>query len=147
MLSFSDLLICLNVLAIILRKEATVDIYFRECTIASKINGTSKGVYLPVSKLHSILAIANLLAQNNRSQIYYCGQISLQSSFSDNLTLLGVTFILLAMYIKSFYYLQQAIRFCSLIGKNVVSWCFRMCQATALLSFVCTQKANLWKFV
>ena len=65
MLSFSDLLICLNVLAIVLRKEATVDIYFREYTIASKINGTSKGVYLPVSKLHSILAIANLLAHNN----------------------------------------------------------------------------------
>ena len=32
-------------------------------TIASKINGTSKGVYLPISKLHYILAVANLLAQ------------------------------------------------------------------------------------
>ena len=31
----------------------------------SKINGTLKGVYLPISKLHSILAIANLLAHNN----------------------------------------------------------------------------------
>ena len=61
-----------------------------------------KGVYLPISKLHSILAVANLLAHNNISQICYCGQISLQSaavncSFSDNLTPLGVTFILLAM--------------------------------------------------
>ena len=74
----------------------------RECTIASKIKVTPKGVYLPISKLHSILAIANLLAHNNKSQICYCGQISLQSaavncSFSDNLTPLGVTFILLAM--------------------------------------------------
>ena len=39
---------------------------------------------------------------NNKSQICYCGQISLQSaavncSFYDNLTPLGVTFILLAM--------------------------------------------------
>ena len=61
-----------------------------------------KGTFLPISKLHSILAVANLLAHNNKSQIGYCGQISLQSAavncrFSDNLTLLGVTFILLAM--------------------------------------------------
>ena len=60
------------------------------CTIASKINVTPKGVYLPISKQHSILAVANLLAHNNKSQICYCGQISLQSaavncSFSDNL--------------------------------------------------------------
>ena len=60
------------------------------------------GVYLPISKLHSILAVANLLAHNNKSQICYCGQISLQGaavncSFSDNLTTLEVTFILLAM--------------------------------------------------
>ena len=44
------------------------------------------GVYLPISKLHSILAVANLLAHNNKSLICYCGQISLQSaavSFSD----------------------------------------------------------------
>ena len=58
--------------------------------------------YLPISKLHFILAVANLLAHNNKSQICYCGQISLQSvavncSFSDNLTPLGVTFIFLAM--------------------------------------------------
>ena len=56
-------------------------------------------LYLPISKLHSILAVANLLAHNNKSQICYCGQISLQSaavdcSFSDTF---GVTFILLAM--------------------------------------------------
>ena len=34
-------------------------------TINSKINGTPKGVYMPISKLHSILAVANLLAYNN----------------------------------------------------------------------------------
>ena len=71
-------------------------------TFASKINGTPKGVYLPISKLHSILAVANLLAHNKISQICYCGQISLQNaafncSFSNNLTPLGVTFILLVM--------------------------------------------------
>ena len=49
-------------------------------TIDSKINGTPKGVYLPISKLHSIFDEANLLAHNNKSQICYCGQISLQST-------------------------------------------------------------------
>ena len=48
------------------------------------------------SKVHSILSEANLLTHNNKSQICYCGQISLQSaavncSFSDNLTPLGGT--------------------------------------------------------
>ena len=59
-------------------------------TIASKINGTPRVVCLPISKQHSILAVVNLLAHNNKSQICYCGQISLQSaavncSFSDTL--------------------------------------------------------------
>ena len=58
-------------------------------TIASKINATPKGVCLSISKLQSILAVANLLAHNNISQICYCDQISLQSavvnSFSDTL--------------------------------------------------------------
>ena len=59
-----------------------------------------KDVYLPISMLHSILAVANLFAHNNISQICYCGQISLQSaavncSFSGNLTPDGVTFSLL----------------------------------------------------
>ena len=35
---------------------------------------------LSISKLNSILAVANLLAHNNKSQICYCGQISLQSA-------------------------------------------------------------------
>ena len=34
-------------------------------TIKSKINDTPIGVYLPISKLHSISAVANLLAHNN----------------------------------------------------------------------------------
>ena len=71
-------------------------------TITSKINIINKGVYFLISKLHSILAVANLLAHNNKSQICYCSQISLQSdavncSFSDNLTPLWVTLILLAI--------------------------------------------------
>ena len=69
-------------------------------TIASKINDTPKGVYLPNSKQHSNLAVAYLLAHNNISQIYYyfiteCCIVN--CSFSDNLTPLGVTFILLMM--------------------------------------------------
>ena len=68
--------------------------FMAKWTTASKINVTPKGVYLPISKLHSILAVANLLAHNNKCQICYCGQISLQSaavncSFSDNLTYYG----------------------------------------------------------
>ena len=36
-----------------------------KCTLNSKINGTPKGVYLPISKIDSILAVANSLAHNN----------------------------------------------------------------------------------
>ena len=49
-------------------------------TNTSKINVTPKGVCLSISKLHSILAVANLLVHNNKTQICYCGQISLQSA-------------------------------------------------------------------
>ena len=62
-----------------------------------------KGVYLPISKLHSILTIKNLLAHNNISQISYCGQISIQSAAVNwcfSVTTLGVTFLLLAMLRK-----------------------------------------------
>ena len=38
-------------------------------SIACKIYVTSKVGYLPISKLHSILAVANLLVHNNISQI------------------------------------------------------------------------------
>ena len=75
-----------------------------------------KGVYLRISKLHSNLAVANLLAHNNKSKNCYCGQISLQSaavncSFSDNLTPLGVTFILLAMVPRSMNHSLQFVFF------------------------------------
>ena len=60
-----------------------------------------KGVYLPISKVPSILAVANLLAHNNKSRICYCGQILLQSAIlfitALFLTLSWVPFILLAM--------------------------------------------------
>ena len=83
-----------------------------------------KGFNFPISKLHSILAVANLLAHNNKSQICYCGQISLQSaavncSFSDNLTPLGVTFILLAMV----HILQDWGRIC-LLYREKIFCCF-----------------------
>ena len=64
----------------LLFKEKSEEMSFISVTITSKVNDTSKGVYFPISKLHSILAIANLLAHNNKSQICYCGQISLQSA-------------------------------------------------------------------
>ena len=41
-----------------------------------------KGFYLPISKLHSILALPNLLTQNNITMSYY-GQVnSLQLKYS-----------------------------------------------------------------
>ena len=40
-------------------------------TVNNKINGTTKDVYLPISKIHSILAVANLLAYNNLWLCYY----------------------------------------------------------------------------
>ena len=39
---------------------------FNTCTINSKINGTLMGVYLVISKLHSILVVANLLATSKQ---------------------------------------------------------------------------------
>ena len=36
-----------------------------DSTTNSKINGTYKDFYLPISKLHSILSVPNLLAHNN----------------------------------------------------------------------------------
>ena len=55
------------------------------CTISSKINGTSKGFYLSMSKLHSILAVANLLAHNNITNSYYVqvNLLQLESSVSS----------------------------------------------------------------
>ena len=80
-------------------KIGNCKLYSLYCTIASKINVTPKGVYLPISKKHSILAVANLLAHNNISQNLLLRSNFFREccSFSDNLTPLGVPFILLAM--------------------------------------------------
>ena len=43
------------------------------CTINSKINGTPKGFNLPISKLHSNLAVVNLIAHNNLWLCYHIG--------------------------------------------------------------------------
>ena len=47
--------------------------YYR---INSKINGTPKGVYLPISKLLSILAVANLRANNNLRLCYWASSLN-----------------------------------------------------------------------
>ena len=88
-------------ISVILEVSEAMVKYKCECTIASKINGTGTGVYLPFSKLLSILALANLLVYNNIRHICYCCQISLQSvavncSYCDNMTHLGIPFTLLS---------------------------------------------------
>ena len=72
------------------------------CAIASKISVTPRprGVYFPTSKLHSISAVANLLAHNNIANsdlLLRSNFITECCSFSDNLTSLRVTYILLMM--------------------------------------------------
>ena len=47
----------------------------RTGTNSSKINGNTKGVYLPIPKPHSILAVMNLHAHNNLWLCYY-GQVN-----------------------------------------------------------------------
>ena len=42
-------------------------LFYSVRTINSKINVTPKGVYLHISKLHSILAEANFFASNDKS--------------------------------------------------------------------------------
>ena len=55
------------------------------CTINSKINGTPKGVYLPISKLHSILAAPNLLPHIDIAIKYYLQLIiELESNVASN---------------------------------------------------------------
>ena len=48
-------------------------------TTASKLNVTPK-VLLPISKLHSILAVANLLAHNN---LWLCYHVQVNSKISN----------------------------------------------------------------
>ena len=74
---------------------------FKFGTIASKINVTPKGVYLPVSKLHSILTAANYLPIITKVKfVTACCQISWE-------TPLGVTIILLA---KVHIHFKQRVR-------------------------------------
>ena len=61
-----------------------------------------KDVYLPISKPHSVLAVANLLAHNNISQtLLWASKFAaakIECTFEmGKQTLLGVTFILLMM--------------------------------------------------
>ena len=64
-----------------------------ECTIASKTIVTPKGVYLPVSMVHSILAAANLLAHNNKIKFVTAVKFNYKvlEFFSFFLILLGGT--------------------------------------------------------
>ena len=76
----------------------------KKCYLIAKVL-----INLPISKLHSILAVANLLAHNNISQICYCGQISLQSAAVIlTIWLFGVTFIflLVMVLIQEFHVLR-----------------------------------------
>ena len=81
------------------------------CIIASKINVTPKSVYLPISKLHSILPRAILLAlavaNNNISQICYCGQILLQC---------------VAYFFFFFFFLQSATFGCNIYFAGDGTW-------------------------
>ena len=54
-----------------MKHESLLFTMYALCTNSSKINGTTKGVYLPILKLHSILPAANLLAHNNLWLCYY----------------------------------------------------------------------------
>ena len=71
------------------------------CTINSKTNGTPEGVYLTISKLHSILAVANLLAHNNLQLCFYGQENSLGKNRvylrNGQVSTFGVPFILLVM--------------------------------------------------
>ena len=65
----------------------TKEIYVHLCTINSKINGTPKGVYLPNFKLHSILAVVNFLAHNNKCYYGQVNSLRLKSSVASKLAI------------------------------------------------------------
>ena len=70
---------------ILLLRKGTLYVFYT-CKLSSKISFTPKGGRFFANtisckiELHSISSVANLLAQNNKSQICHCGQISLQSA-------------------------------------------------------------------
>ena len=61
-------------------------------------------LFAPISKLHSIIAVANLLAHNKfvTALKFYYRVLQFTAIFSDSLTPLRVTFILPAM-VSGFY--------------------------------------------
>ena len=86
-----------------------------------------KGVYLPISKLHLILAIANLLVVHNILwlAIILCASkltmANIECSFEmGKYTLLGVTFILLLMVqsIATHYLINQE------SARVINAWCY-----------------------
>ena len=50
--------------------NSVIEQMWKKGSINSKINGTSKGIYLPISKLHTILAVANSLAHNSITYLW-----------------------------------------------------------------------------
>ena len=56
---------------------------FLSGTINSKINGTSKGVYLPISKQNSILVVPNLLVHNTICYYKHVNSLRLKSSVAS----------------------------------------------------------------
>ena len=71
------------------------------CTIASKINVTPKCLCLPISKLHPILAVVNLLAHNNINKLLWASKFTtakIECSFRNvQVNTFWVPFILLLM--------------------------------------------------
>ena len=62
LLFIADQKLNINKIIFLLYSERILN--FLSCTVNSKINGIPKGVYMPISKLHSILAVPNLFAHN-----------------------------------------------------------------------------------
>ena len=59
---------------------------FGRVPLKSKIHGTPKGVYLPILKLHSILAVTNLLVHNNITYYRQINLIRLKSNVNSEWT-------------------------------------------------------------
>ena len=63
-------LTCIKDMTIFISKH-----HITQCAINSEVNCTPVGVSLPILKLHSIIAVTNLLAHNNLWLCFY-GQVS-----------------------------------------------------------------------
>ena len=101
---------------------------------ASKRNAIPKGVFLPFSKLYSILAVANLLAHNNK---FYYSVLQLNCSFSDVLTTSGVALILLAMVLRKTRFSDICnAAYLPLYGELQSIWVILMFQSLFMLSIL-----------